>query len=185
MPTEEGRAHSKVATHEHICRDCRRKIKVGRPPLDQSYSYKVCDACWSDDQPHVNVHVHVVVAKRYTERSLRFIEASRQRSFFLYLAHAMPHKPLAASEDFYQKTGTGLYGDTVSEVDWSVGQILQKLEALDLDRRPLVIFLSDNGPWYGGSTGGATRNGRNGLGGGYPHSHDRSLAGEDPQRTDS
>ena len=98
--------------------------------------------------------VQANLTKRYTERSLRFIEANRHRSFFLYLAHAMPHKPLAASEDFYRKTGTGLYGDVVSEVDWSVGQILQKLEALDLDRRTLVIFLSDNGPWYGGSTAG-------------------------------
>ncbi len=65
-----------------------------------------------------------------------------------------PHKPLACSEEFYKKTGTGLYGDVLAELDHSVGQILAKLKELDLDRRTLVIFTSDNGPWYGGSTGG-------------------------------
>jgi uncharacterized sulfatase len=94
------------------------------------------------------------LARRYTERSLRFIEENRDRPFLLYLAHAMPHKPLAASAAFYQKTGTGLYGDVIAELDWSVGQVLEKLAQCNLEGNTLVFFTSDNGPWYGGSTGG-------------------------------
>ena len=85
---------------------------------------------------------------------LRFIERNRDRPFFLYFAHAMPHKPLACSEAFYKKSGAGLYGDVLAELDWSVGQVLARLKELGLDERTLVIFTSDNGPWYGGSTGG-------------------------------
>jgi arylsulfatase A-like enzyme len=93
------------------------------------------------------------LTQRYTQRALDFIETNRDRPFFLYLPHAMPHKPLAASEAFY-KTSSTLYGDVMAELDWSVGQILDKLRDLKLDETTLVIFTSDNGPWYGGSTGG-------------------------------
>ena len=98
--------------------------------------------------------VQCTLTRRYTERALEFIEKSKDRPFFLYLPHAMPHKPLAPSEDFYKKTGTGLYGDVIAELDWSVGQVLAKLKELGLDEKTLVIFASDNGPWFGGSTGG-------------------------------
>jgi uncharacterized sulfatase len=98
--------------------------------------------------------VQATLTRRYTERALRFIERNRSRPFFLYLAHAMPHKPLACSEAFYKKSGTGLYGDVLAELDWSVGQVLAKLKDLGLDQQTLVMFTSDNGPWYGGSTGG-------------------------------
>jgi arylsulfatase A-like enzyme len=98
--------------------------------------------------------VQATLTRRYTERALRFIERNRNGSFFLYLAHAMPHKPLACSEAFYKKSGAGLYGDVLAELDWSVGQVLARIKDLDLDRRTLVIFTSDNGPWFGGSTGG-------------------------------
>lgn len=98
--------------------------------------------------------VQNTLTRRYTERALRFIERNKEKPFFLYLAHAMPHKPLAASEDFYQKSGAGLYGDAIAELDWSTGQILDKLKSLGLEKNTLVIFTSDNGPWYGGSSGG-------------------------------
>ena len=99
----------------------------------------------------------VVIAnltKKYTARALSFIEKNKDKPFFLYLPHALPHKPLAASEDFYKKSGGGLYGDAVAELDRSVGEVLKKLKELNLDERTLVFFTSDNGPWYGGSTGG-------------------------------
>lgn len=98
--------------------------------------------------------VQATLTKRYTERALNFIERNKARPFFLYFAHAMPHKPLACSEDFYKKSGAGLYGDVLAELDWSVGQLLAKLKALGLEDRTLVAFTSDNGPWYGGSSGG-------------------------------
>jgi uncharacterized sulfatase len=98
--------------------------------------------------------VQATLTQRYTARALDFIERNREHPFFLYLPHAMPHKPLAASEAFYKQSGAGLYGDVLSELDWSVGQVLDKLAALGLDEKTCVIFLSDNGPWYGGSTAG-------------------------------
>jgi arylsulfatase A-like enzyme len=99
--------------------------------------------------------VQATLTRRYTERSLAFIDRNRERPFFLYLPHAMPHKPLAVSDEFFSpETPDALYADVIRELDWSVGQILRKLEQLDLDRRTLVIFTSDNGPWYGGFTGG-------------------------------
>ncbi len=98
--------------------------------------------------------VQATLTKRYTERALRFIERNRDRPFFLYLAQVMPHKPLAVSEAFYKKSGAGLYGDALAELDWSVGQVLTRLKDLGLDSQTLVIFTSDNGAWYGGSTGG-------------------------------
>ncbi len=98
--------------------------------------------------------VQATLTRRFTERALRFIDRNRDRPFFLYFAQAMPHKPLACSEAFYKKSGAGLYGDVMAELDWSVGQVLGRVKELGLDDRTLVIFTSDNGPWYGGSTGG-------------------------------
>ena len=95
------------------------------------------------------------LTKDYTQRAVDFIERNRERPFFLYLPHAMPHKPLAASEEFYTPdTPHDLYADVIRELDWSVGQILSKVRETGLERNTLVLFLSDNGPWFGGSTSG-------------------------------
>ena len=95
------------------------------------------------------------LTKDYTKRALDFIDRNRNKPFFLYLPHAMPHKPLAASEEFYTAdTPDDLYSDVIRELDWSVGQILAKLRDTGLDSNTLVLFLSDNGPWFGGSTSG-------------------------------
>jgi len=85
------------------------------------------------------------LTKRYTEETLRFIEQHREAPFFVYLPHSMVHWPHYASPAFKDKSKNGIYGDVVEEIDWSVGQILDKLTALDLDERTLVIFTSDNG----------------------------------------
>lgn len=98
--------------------------------------------------------VQATLTRRYTERAVRFIESNKDRPFFLYFAHAMPHKPLACSEEFYKKSGAGLYGDALAELDASVGEVLDRIKELGLDDRTLVVFTSDNGPWYGGSAGG-------------------------------
>ncbi len=97
----------------------------------------------------------------YTEYSIDFITRNVQQGkpFFLYLAHNMPHVPLAVSEQFAGKSGMGLFGDVMMELDWSIGQISKTLEALDIADQTLIIITSDNGPWlnYGnhaGSTGG-------------------------------
>jgi arylsulfatase A-like enzyme len=82
----------------------------------------------------------------YTTEALKFIELNRDRPFFLYLAHAMPHLPFAASSRFQGRSQRGVYGDVVEELDDSTGQILDKLRTLGMAERTLVIFTSDNGP---------------------------------------
>ena len=98
--------------------------------------------------------VQATITQRYTDRALQFIERNKSKPFFFYFAHAMPHKPLAASEKYYKQSDAGLYGDVISELDASVGQVLAKVKELGLDEQTLIIFTSDNGPWFGGSTGG-------------------------------
>lgn len=98
------------------------------------------------------------ITRRYTEEAIRFIRANRQRPFFLYLAHNLPHVPLFASPEYRGRSLRGLYGDAVEEIDAGVGRILDTLRELGLERRTLVVFTSDNGPWlsfdeHGGSAG--------------------------------
>ena len=100
----------------------------------------------------------------YTERAVSFIERHRDRPFFLYVPHTMPHVPLFVSSKFKGKTSGGLYGDVIAEIDWSVGQILDAVKRANVDDNTLVIFTSDNGPWlsYGNHAGsrGAFREGK-------------------------
>ncbi len=93
----------------------------------------------------------------YTERAVKFIEANKDRPFFVYLPHSMVHVPLFVSDKFKGKSRQGLFGDVVMEIDWSVGQILSTLKRLGIDKKTLVIFSSDNGPWlsYGDHAGSA------------------------------
>ncbi len=99
--------------------------------------------------------VQASLTARYTQKGVEFIRANKDRPFFLYLPHAMPHKPLAVSDDFYTpETRDDLYADVIAELDANVGNILDELTTLGIDQNTLVIFTSDNGPWYGGSTGG-------------------------------
>lgn len=98
------------------------------------------------------------LTKRYTEESVKFIKANKNKPFFLYLAHSMPHIPLFASPDFLGKSERGRYGDVIEEIDWSVGQLFETLKKEGLEKNTLVVFTSDNGPWkvfneHGGSAG--------------------------------
>ena len=98
------------------------------------------------------------LTKRYTKEAIKYIEQHEDEPFFLYLPYTMPHTPLFASEKFLDTSLRGLFGDTVEEIDWSVGQILSTLDHLQLSENTLVLFTSDNGPWhireqYGGSSG--------------------------------
>ncbi|MBE0537800.1 MAG: sulfatase [Phycisphaerae bacterium] len=98
------------------------------------------------------------ITKRYAEEAVAFIKRAKDKPFFLYLAHSMPHVPLFASEDFADTSLRGIYGDVITEIDWSVGRVLDTLRAEGLAENTLVIFTSDNGPWlvfkeHGGSSG--------------------------------
>ncbi|TWU60407.1 Arylsulfatase [Rubripirellula tenax] len=98
------------------------------------------------------------MTREFTERAVDFIKDHADQPFFLYLPHPMVHVPLYASEKFRGKSGVGLFGDVVMEVDWSVGQVLGAIEDIGVERNTLVIFTSDNGPWlsYGTDSGKAT-----------------------------
>jgi arylsulfatase A-like enzyme len=91
----------------------------------------------------------------YTDRAVGFIERHRNKPFFLYVPHAMPHVPLFVPETSAGATKGGLYGDVIADIDRSVGRILDAVERADLDNDTLVIFTSDNGPWlsYGNHAG--------------------------------
>ena len=109
--------------------------------------------------PEVTAADQALITTQYTERAVQFIERNRNKPFFLYLAHTMPHVPLFVSDKFKGKSEQGLYGDVMMEIDWSVGEILKALGKNGIDKNTLIIFTSDNGPWinYGnhaGSTGG-------------------------------
>jgi arylsulfatase A-like enzyme len=93
----------------------------------------------------------------YTERAVKFIDKNKDRPFFLYVPHSMPHVPLHVSDKFKGRSKQGLYGDVIMEIDWSVGEILKALKKHGLDERTLVIYTSDNGPWlsYGKHAGSA------------------------------
>lgn len=98
------------------------------------------------------------LTSEYTEKAVDFIARNKDRPFFLYVAHSMPHVPLFVSERFRGKSQGGLYGDVIEELDWSVGRILDAVRRHGLEEDTLVIFTSDNGPWlsygnHGGSAG--------------------------------
>ncbi|MBL9190434.1 MAG: sulfatase [Opitutaceae bacterium] len=88
------------------------------------------------------------LTERYTDEAIAFIRRSKDRPFFVYLAHTMPHTRLAATPAFAGKSSAGLYGDVVEELDAQVGRLWAALRAEGLDESTYFIFTSDNGPWF-------------------------------------
>jgi arylsulfatase len=93
----------------------------------------------------------------YTEKAVDFIDGNKDKPFFLYVAHNMPHVPLFVSDKFRGTSERGLYGDVIAEIDWSVQQIDEALKRNGLEKNTLIIYISDNGPWlsYGTHSGTA------------------------------
>ena len=100
---------------------------------------------------------HHTLTSRYTDEAVRFINEHRARRFLLYLAHSLPHIPLARSAEFEGHSRGGIYGDVIEEIDASTGRVLDALVSNGIDRRTLVVFSSDNGPWlpFGAHAGSA------------------------------
>ncbi|RJP68755.1 MAG: arylsulfatase [Candidatus Abyssobacteria bacterium SURF_17] len=103
----------------------------------------------------------------FTKEAIDFIERSKDSPFFLYLCHKDPHQPCIPSEEFKDASEGGRHGDTVQEVDWSVGEVIKCLQRNDLENDTLLIFTSDNGPWYDGSPGGLRGRKGQSFDGGY------------------
>ena len=125
--------------------------KRNAPPLPLFKNNEIID-------PAVSPEKLAQLTTLYTEHAVSFIDRHKDQPFLLYVPHTMVHVPLAVSEKFKGKSGAGLYGDVVMELDWSVGQILDAIKRNGLDDNTLVLFTSDNGPWltfgnHGGSAG--------------------------------
>ena len=120
------------------------------PHLPLIYKNKVIN-------PQVSGKDQEQLTTQYTEHAVKFIETNKTKPFFLYVPHSMVHVPLYVSEKFKGKSKSGLFGDVMMEVDWSVGRIIDTLRKNELDKNTLVIFTSDNGPWlsYGDHAGSA------------------------------
>ena len=145
---------------------CIGKWHLGRPepylPTARGFQEYFGIPYSNDMNPRVLMHNIEVIQEmadldtltiQYTERAVKFINANKTSPFFLYYPQTYPHIPLGASPRFRGKSAEGFYGDVVEELDWSVGEILRALRENNLDRNTLVLFSSDNGPWYLGSPG--------------------------------
>jgi len=127
-----------------------RKEKVPLLPLMQNE--KVVDEINKNNESEMST-----LTKRYTYEAIKWINENREHPFFLYLAHTMPHNPVAARQQFYEKTNNPKegFGAAVAEISWSTGKILDYLRKKGLANNTLVIFTSDNGgaPHWGASNG--------------------------------
>jgi arylsulfatase A len=126
------------------------EVKSGYPKLPMYEGDKIIN-------PEVTAVDQAQLTTRYTERAVAFIERQKDHPFFFYLAHNMPHVPLFVSDKFAGKSGAGLYGDVMQEIDWSVGEVMAALERAGVAENTWLIFTSDNGPWlsYGEHAGSA------------------------------
>lgn len=88
-----------------------------------------------------------------TDEILHYLDENGDNPFFVFYASPKPHHPIYAGERFQGTSKAGTYGDCIQEVDWSVGEIVKKLEEKGLTEKTLVVFTSDNGPWHQGSPG--------------------------------
>ncbi len=110
------------------------KLKDGTLPFYENESIIECN-------PDISQ-----LTTRYTERAVQYIEDNKEKPFFMYLAHSMPHTPLAVSTKYAGKSGVDIYHDVIMEIDWSIGQVMQALKDNGLDKNTLVVISSDNGP---------------------------------------
>ena len=108
--------------------------------------------------PDVTANDQKLLTRQYTERAVSFIERNKERPFFFYLAHSMPHVPLFGNDDYNNLAhGSTRYGQVIEEIDWSVGEVLKAIDSSGLAENTLVVFTTDNGPWlsYGDHAGSA------------------------------
>ncbi len=98
------------------------------------------------------------VTRRYTQKAIDFITANKEKPFFVYLPHSMPHIPLYVPEDVRDPDPLNAYTNTIEHIDAEVGRLMDKVRELGLSKNTYVIYTTDNGPWlpfkhHGGSAG--------------------------------
>ncbi len=85
------------------------------------------------------------ITEQYTKEAVKFIKASSDEPFFLYLPHTAVHLPLVPGKKFKNSSKDGAYGDWVQEIDWSMGELLKAVKSEGIDDQTLILFTSDNG----------------------------------------
>jgi len=90
------------------------------------------------------------VLPNFTNKATAFIkkQANAKTPFFLYFPMPAPHTPWLPKPGYVGKSKAGEYGDYVVEVDDAVGQVLHVLDSMGLSKNTIVIFASDNGPYW-------------------------------------
>ncbi|WP_443938510.1 sulfatase family protein [Pedobacter sp. MW01-1-1] len=111
-------------------------VKYQSPPLPVYLNQKVVRSGVNQDS----------LTAMWTNAAVKFIHENKKKPFFMYLAHNMPHAPWHASDNFKDKSGYGLYGDAMQELDWSMGELIKTLKDEGLSENTIIIFTSDNGP---------------------------------------
>lgn len=104
------------------------------------------------------------VSKVVTDYALAFMEKNKAQPFLAYVSYLAPHEPWLAPKEFTQPfleagmrpATANLYG-MISEMDFHIGRLMDYLEASGLIENTIVIFLSDNGPWWDSSNFGAMK----------------------------
>ncbi len=151
-----------------------RKFQDGMVPNDQGFDYYFGTlgandggqvGLWRNKDKVITTDDMGALVELYTDEAIGFIRDNRDKPFFLYLAHTMPHTKLGASEKFLGKSKRGLYGDVIEEIDWNIGRVLEVVRGLGLAENTYVLFTSDNGPWLSkGEHGGCADPLRGGKG---------------------
>ncbi|MGE9270697.1 MAG: sulfatase family protein [Verrucomicrobiales bacterium] len=128
--------------------------RIGLGPHNQGFDETFwsptsdADPIYEAETAVLSNHARSSITRRFSDKAIEFIHANKERPFFYYLAHPMPHTPIAASSEFLGTSDGGLYGDVVEELDYHTGRVLDAVQEAGLDNLTYVIFMSDNGPWW-------------------------------------
>ena len=101
---------------------------------------------WRGDKLEADPFNNSRLTEQFTREAISFIKANREKPFFLYLPFTAPHFPAQAHPDWKGKSANGAYGDVVEELDARIGEILGTLKNTQLEKKTIVVFISDNGP---------------------------------------
>ena len=96
------------------------------------------------------------VTVRMIDEAIRFIREPRERPFFLYFCHTLPHPPLNLPPRS-RTPGRPIYEDAIEHLDHETGRLLEAIDAEGLADNTLVIFTSDNGPMARDGSAGPLR----------------------------
>ena len=104
------------------------------------------------------------ITRRCTDKTITFIKKNKDRPFFVYVPHSMPHIPLYVPDEIRDPNPLNAYTCVIEHIDAEVGRIIKTIKDLKLDQNTIVIYTTDNGPWLGfrhhGGSAGPLRDGK-------------------------